>query len=219
MRNVGPSSSSVGSGTSSSLRPGAIRLAPLSRNGERFTARSATQSTKPLLCRTQRQEVDIVNEPRRTSDRIVTAVAAAPRTQAQRLELMSKRCGPSHCFDQVLPEDPLHAVEVVPAVAFVVDAGVLVYVELRQDKPTTVSHHTRWGRGRLVSKGVWLCHARKLGVGRFLGGDPARRRQCAWGMQRSSYSAMTISPASGPQAGQAGSRRTLKVRNDSSRAS
>ena len=39
------------------------------------------------------------------------------------------------------------------------------------------------------------------------------------GMQRSSYSAMTISPACSPQAGQAGSRRTLKVRNDCSRAS
>ncbi len=43
--------------------------------------------------------------------------------------------------------------------------------------------------------------------------------QWACGMQRSSYSAMMISPASGPQAGQAGSRRTLKVRNDSSSAS
>jgi hypothetical protein len=43
--------------------------------------------------------------------------------------------------------------------------------------------------------------------------------QCACGMHRSSYSAMTISPASGPQAGHAGSRRTLNVRNDSSSAS
>lgn len=40
-----------------------------------------------------------------------------------------------------------------------------------------------------------------------------------WGMHSSSYSAMTISPASGPQAGHASSRRILKVRKDSSKAS
>ncbi len=62
------------------------------------------------------------------------------------------------------------------------------------------------------------------GTGRGLAGPPlphirARRVQWACGMQRSSYSAMTISPASGPQAGQPGSRRTLKVRNDCSNAS
>ncbi len=39
------------------------------------------------------------------------------------------------------------------------------------------------------------------------------------GMQRSSYSAITISPASGPQAGQFGSRRTRNVRKLCSRAS
>jgi hypothetical protein len=39
------------------------------------------------------------------------------------------------------------------------------------------------------------------------------------GMQRSSYSAIAIGAASSPQAGHFGSRRTLKVRNDSSSAS
>ena len=39
------------------------------------------------------------------------------------------------------------------------------------------------------------------------------------GMHRSSYSAITISPAFSPHAGHSGSRRTLKVRKDSSRAS
>src|SRR5437867_3839461 len=36
-----------------------------------------------------------------------------------------------------------------------------------------------------------------------------------WGMQSSSYSAMTISPACSPHAGQSGSRLTLNTRNDS----
>ncbi len=61
-----------------------------------------------------------------------------------------------------------------------------------------------------------LCHGpclaarpvRSLGCG---AGD-ARGVQWVCGMQRSSYSAMTISPASGPQAGQAGSRRTFEGR-------
>ena len=38
----------------------------------------------------------------------------------------------------------------------------------------------------------------------------------AWGMQSSSYSAMTMGAAFSPQAGHCGSRRTLNVRNDSS---
>ncbi len=48
---------------------------------------------------------------------------------------------------------------------------------------------------------------------------PAHGPQRGWGMHSSSYSAITISPAFGPHAAHSGSRRTLKVRNDSSSAS
>jgi hypothetical protein len=52
------------------------------------------------------------------------------------------------------------------------------------------------------------------------GGQPeADGGATGWGMQSSSYSAITIGPASAPQAGQEGSRRTRNSRNDSSRAS
>ena len=56
-------------------------------------------------------------------------------------------------------------------------------------------------------------------------GKAAKKRQEAagacfgWGIQSSSYSAMTISPACSPHAGHSGSRRTLNVRNSSSSAS
>ena len=56
--------------------------------------------------------------------------------------------------------------------------------------------------------------------GRWLSGrSRCRRRGSACGRQRSSYSAITIGAAFGPHAGQLGSRRTLKLRNDSSSAS
>ena len=49
--------------------------------------------------------------------------------------------------------------------------------------------------------------------------QPATGASSAWGMHRSSYSAMTIGAASAPQAGHSGSRWTLKVRKLCSRAS
>ena len=114
------------------------------------------------------------------------------------------------------------ASKLVPVAAVVVDALVLVHVELRHDGPRHVPHRRTAPRPVGRSDGTaWRRHA-ATAVPVWAPGRPVRPpagRQCACGMQRSSYSAMTISPASGPQAGQAGSRRTLKVRNDSSSAS
>ncbi len=53
--------------------------------------------------------------------------------------------------------------------------------------------------------------------GQWVRTDPSA--STAWGRQFWSYSAITIGPASSPQAGQVGSRRSLKVRNDCSSAS
>ena len=65
------------------------------------------------------------------------------------------------------------------------------------------------------------CHLGSLAV-RCAPAQPVTARSGGFvgcGMQSSSYSATTISPACSPQAGQSGSLRILKVRNDCSRAS
>ncbi len=129
--------------------------------------------------------------------------------------------GPQPAPVHVVPDAP--GVGVVPgsAQAFVgVPPLEVVRAVDRADLDARVGEPLAVGLGGRAVR----CHGHRLRSpspvrGRAARTQPAAEASATWGMHRSSYSAMTISPASGPHAGQWGSRCTLKVRKLCSRAS